>query len=90
LLQPGDDPVRLTERYRRGQTLEAYRRIAVVGGPQEIIDTYGRLLETGVEYIIVSDLPGLVHLDVLEYLASEVLAAFSDQKATQSARSTAN
>jgi F420-dependent oxidoreductase-like protein len=76
LLLPGDDATSVTERYRRGQPLDAYRRGAVVGGPQEVIDTYGRLLDAGVEYIIVSDLPGIVHLDVLEHLASDVLAAF--------------
>jgi hypothetical protein len=48
----------------------------VVGGPQEVIDTYGRLIDAGMDYIIVADLPGLAKIDVLEYLAAEVLPAF--------------
>jgi F420-dependent oxidoreductase-like protein len=76
LLAAGDDPAALTERYRRGQPLAEYRTHAVVGGAQEVIDTYGRLIEAGVDYIIVSDLPGLARLDVLERLAADVLPAF--------------
>jgi hypothetical protein len=48
----------------------------VVGGPQEVIDTYGRLIDAGMNYIIVSDVPGLATTDILEYLAAEVLPAF--------------
>jgi alkanesulfonate monooxygenase SsuD/methylene tetrahydromethanopterin reductase-like flavin-dependent oxidoreductase (luciferase family) len=76
LLRPGDDPELLTRRYRRDDTLEEYRTHAVVGGPQEVIDTYGGLIDAGVNYIIVSDLPGLATTDILEYLAAEVLPAF--------------
>jgi F420-dependent oxidoreductase-like protein len=76
LLRAGDDPDQLTRRYRRDQTLEEYRTHAIVGGPQEVIDSYGRLIDAGMDYIIVSDLPGLAHVDVLEYLAAEVLPAF--------------
>jgi hypothetical protein len=47
-----------------------------VGGPQEIVDTYGRLIDAGVDYIVVSDLPGLARLDVLEALAADVFPAF--------------
>ena len=49
-----------------------------MGGPQEIIDAYGRLIDAGVNYIIVSDLPGLARLEVLEALAADVLPAFRD------------
>ncbi len=77
LLRTGDDPEELTRRYRRDQTLEQYREHAVVGGPQEAIDTYGRLIDAGVDYIIVSDLPGLVQGDVLDALAADVLPAFA-------------
>jgi F420-dependent oxidoreductase-like protein len=75
-VQPGEEAGALTERYRRGQTLAEYREHAVVGGAQEIIDTYGRLIDAGVDYIIVCDVPGLVHLDVLHRFAEEVLPAF--------------
>jgi F420-dependent oxidoreductase-like protein len=78
LLRRGDDPDERTRRYRRDQTLEKYRTHAIVGGPQEVIDTYGRLIDAGVNYIIVSDLPGLAGLDILETLAAEVLPAFRD------------
>jgi F420-dependent oxidoreductase-like protein len=76
LTRPGDDPDALTKTYRRDQTLAEYRTHAVVGGPQEVIDTYGRLIDAGMNYIVVADLPGLAKLDVLEYLAAEVLPAF--------------
>jgi F420-dependent oxidoreductase-like protein len=76
LLGPGDDPDALTRRYRRDQGPDAYRTHAIVGGPQEIIDTYGRLIDAGVNYIIISDVPGLARLDVLEALARDVLPAF--------------
>ena len=76
LVRPGDDPEALTERYRRGQSLAEYRTHAVVGGPQEIADTYGRLIDAGVTYIIVSDVPGLATTDVIEALATDVLPAF--------------
>ena len=36
----------------------------------------GRLIDAGVNYIIVSDVPGLARLAVLEALASDVLPAF--------------
>ena len=77
LVRPGDDPEELTRRYRRDQTLDEYRTHAIVGGPQEIIDTYGRLVDAGVNYIIISDVPGLARLDVLEALAEDVLPAFA-------------
>lgn len=76
LLMPGDDPVAITERYRRGQDLSTYRTHAVVGGPQEVIDTCGRLIDAGMDYLVVADVPGLAQLDVLEYLGAEVLPAF--------------
>jgi F420-dependent oxidoreductase-like protein len=78
LVRPGDDPELLSRRYRRDQTLAEYRSHAIVGGPQEIIDAYGRLIDAGVNYIIVSDLPGLARLEVLEALAADVLPAFRD------------
>jgi F420-dependent oxidoreductase-like protein len=78
LVRPGHDPELLTRRYRRDQTLAEYRSHAIVGGPQEIIDAYGRLIDAGVNYIIVSDLPGLARLEVLEALAADVLPAFRD------------
>ena len=76
LLRPGDSGEELTRTYRRDQTLEQYRSHAIVGGPQEVIDTYGRLIDAGMDYIVISDVPGLAHLDILEYLGSEVLPAF--------------
>jgi alkanesulfonate monooxygenase SsuD/methylene tetrahydromethanopterin reductase-like flavin-dependent oxidoreductase (luciferase family) len=81
LLRPGDDPELLTRTYRRDQTLEQYRSHAVVGGPQQVIDTYGRLIEAGLEYIIISDVPGLATTDVLDALAADVLPAFANLRA---------
>ena len=76
VLRPGADPVALTERYRRGQPLEEYRMHAIVGGKQEIIDAYGRLIDAGMDYIIITDVPGLATTDVIEFLGEEILPAF--------------
>jgi hypothetical protein len=78
LVRPGDDPELMTRRYRRDQSLAEYRTHAIVGGPQEIIDAYGRLVDAGVNYIVVSDVPGLARLEVLEAFAADVLPAFHD------------
>jgi F420-dependent oxidoreductase-like protein len=76
VVRAGDDPGQLTARYRRDQSLDEYRQHAIVGGTQEIIDTYGQLIDAGINYIIVADVPGIATTDVLEYLGSEVLPAF--------------
>src|ERR1035437_6299699 len=76
LLRAGDDPDAVTKRYRRDQSLAEYKTHAIVGGPQEVIDTYGRLIDAGMNYIIVADVPGLATTDILEYLGAEVLPAF--------------
>jgi F420-dependent oxidoreductase-like protein len=83
LLGRGDDADELTRRYRRDQVLDEYRTHAIVGGPQEIVDTYGRLIDAGVNYIIISDVPSLARLDVLEALARDVLPAFRDVSAPE-------
>jgi F420-dependent oxidoreductase-like protein len=75
-IRGGADPVQATARYRRDQTMEEYRKHATVGGTQEIVDTYGRLIDAGIDYIIIADVPGIASTDVLEYLGSEILPAF--------------
>jgi F420-dependent oxidoreductase-like protein len=82
LLRPGDDPEVLTQRYRRDDSLEEYRRHAVVGGAQQVIDTYGRLVDAGVDYLVVADVPDLARGDVLEALAGDVLPAFAGLRET--------
>jgi F420-dependent oxidoreductase-like protein len=76
VLHPGQDPIDLTARYRRGQALEEYRTHAIVGGKQEIIDAYGRLIDAGMDYIIITDVPGLATTDVIAFLGEEILPAF--------------
>jgi F420-dependent oxidoreductase-like protein len=73
---PGQDPIDLTERYRRGESVEEYRTHAIVGGKQEIIDAYARLIDAGMDYIIIADVPGLATTDVVEFLGEEILPAF--------------
>ena len=81
LVREGDDPELLTRTYRRDQTLEHYRSHAVVGGPQAVIDAYGRLVDAGLDYIVISDVPGLATTDVLDALAADVLPAFAGLRA---------
>jgi len=81
LIRAGDDPELLTRTYRRDQTLEEYRSHAIVGGPQAIIDTYGRLVDAGMDYLVISDVPGLATTDVLDSLAADVLPAFASLRA---------
>ena len=45
-------------------------------GKQEIIDAYGRLIDAGMDYIIIADVPGLATPDVIEFLGEEILPAF--------------
>ena len=76
-VRPGEDPAEASARFRRGAPLEDYRRHAVVGGPQEIIDTYGRLIDAGADYIIVADVPGIASdPDLVELIGTQVLPAF--------------
>jgi F420-dependent oxidoreductase-like protein len=81
LVRAGDDPELLTRRYRRDDTLDEYRRHAVVGGRQEIIDTYAALIDVGIDCIVIADVPGLATGDVLEALAADVLPAFDSLRA---------
>ena len=81
LVRTGEDAEVLTRTYRRDETLEQYREHGVVGGPQTVIDAYGRLIDAGVEYIIISDVPGLATTDVLDALAADVLPAFASLRA---------
>lgn len=81
LVRAGESAELITERYRRDQTLAEYRGHAVVGGPQEVIDTYARLIDAGMTYIIISDVPGLATTDVLDALAADVLPAFAGLRA---------
>lgn len=76
LVLPGDDPAELTKRFRRDESLAEYKTHAIVGGPQEIIDTYGRLIDAGIDYIVISDLPRTATTDVLDHIGTEVLPAF--------------
>jgi F420-dependent oxidoreductase-like protein len=76
-LRPGEDPAKACERFRHGESLEEYRRHAVVGGPQEIVDTVGRLVDAGADYIIFADVPGIASIpERAEILGTQVLPAF--------------
>ena len=75
-LRPGEDGEYVTRNVREGQTYEQVLRRAAIGSPQQIIDTYGALLDAGLDYIIVGDVPEIAHLDRLYMIAEEVLPAF--------------
>jgi alkanesulfonate monooxygenase SsuD/methylene tetrahydromethanopterin reductase-like flavin-dependent oxidoreductase (luciferase family) len=75
-LKPGDDPEHVTRNVREGDSLEVYRQRAAMGSAQQIIDTYGGLIEAGVDCIIAADVPGIAHLEPLRVIGEEVLPAF--------------
>jgi F420-dependent oxidoreductase-like protein len=76
-VRPGEDPEKASARFRRAESLAEYRRHAVVGGPQEIIDTYGRLINAGADYIVVADVPGIASdPELVELIGTQVLPAF--------------
>jgi F420-dependent oxidoreductase-like protein len=47
-----------------------------IGTPKEAIDTFARVIDTGIDYIIVY-LTNVVHLDTLQAFAEEVMPAFN-------------
>ncbi len=47
----------------------------ITGSPQQIIDTYGKIIDAGAEYIIAY-LSNIVHLETLQAFAEEVVPAF--------------
>jgi alkanesulfonate monooxygenase SsuD/methylene tetrahydromethanopterin reductase-like flavin-dependent oxidoreductase (luciferase family) len=90
LVLPGMTREQATEKARRDVSVLAGHEVGLdefnegkyrgypqgfVGTPQEAIEAYNRIIEAGVEYIIVY-LNQAVHLDTLHAFAEEVLPAF--------------
>lgn len=78
LLQPGQDPMQATERYRilRKRTFDQYREQTFVGDPKETIDWLNRLADAGTEYAIIYFYNDLSRLDTLRLFGEEALPAF--------------
>jgi alkanesulfonate monooxygenase SsuD/methylene tetrahydromethanopterin reductase-like flavin-dependent oxidoreductase (luciferase family) len=89
LVLPGQTPEQATAKARRDVSrlvghdvsLEEFREgnfrgypQGFIGTPQESIETFNKIIEAGVEYIIIY-LNNLVHLDTLHAFAEEVLPA---------------
>jgi F420-dependent oxidoreductase-like protein len=75
LLTPGQDPERASAEFRRGASLEEFRRYNLVGTPQEAIDVIHSFKDAGVQYLVLY-LFGITHLDVLHLFAEEVMPEF--------------
>ncbi len=83
LARVNQDPAHVTERVRTQigkqtgttMTLDEFSKHNLIGTPQHVIDTIGSLADAGVDYVIVY-LFDVVHLDVLQLFAEEVLPAF--------------
>jgi F420-dependent oxidoreductase-like protein len=62
------------EEFRQGNNIRGYPQ-GFIGTTQEAVDTFGTLIDAGVEYFILY-LPNAVHLDTVQAFAEEVLPAF--------------
>ena len=62
------------EEFRQGNNFRGYPQ-GFIGTPREAIDTFGTLVEAGVEYFVLYQ-NDVVHLDTMRAFAEEVLPAF--------------
>jgi F420-dependent oxidoreductase-like protein len=78
LLEPGQDPMQATERYRtlRKRTFEEYRQQTFVGDPTQTVDWLNQLAEAGMEYAVIYFYNDLTRLDTLQLFAEQVLSKF--------------
>ena len=77
LLAPGEDPEKATAPFRRGASLEDYRKRVVVGTPQEMVDYFASLQEIGLEYFVIYFRNDLTRLDTLQMFAEDVMGRVS-------------
>jgi F420-dependent oxidoreductase-like protein len=78
LLEPGQDALEATERYRtlRKKTWDEYRQQTFVGDPGATVDWLNQMAEAGTEYAILYFYNDLTRLDTLQLFARDVLPAF--------------
>jgi F420-dependent oxidoreductase-like protein len=74
LIPPGEDPDKVTEPRRNGASLEDFRKRNVVGTPQEMVDYFGSLRETGIEYFVIYFRNDLTRFDTIQMFAEEVMS----------------
>jgi alkanesulfonate monooxygenase SsuD/methylene tetrahydromethanopterin reductase-like flavin-dependent oxidoreductase (luciferase family) len=74
LLAPGDDPEKVTAPFRRGLSLEDYRKRVVVATPQQLVDYLGSLQEIGLEYFVIYFRNDLTRFDTIQLFAQEVMS----------------
>jgi F420-dependent oxidoreductase-like protein len=73
LVPPGEDPDKVTEPFRHGASFEDFSKRTIVGTPQQMVDYFGSLRDTGIEYFVIYFRNDLTRLDTLQLFASDVM-----------------
>ncbi len=76
LLQPGDDPVKATEKVRGNASYDEFIRDCFVGTPAHLTDHLGKLSELGINYVITYFPRVAYDSSPLERFAAEVMPHF--------------
>jgi F420-dependent oxidoreductase-like protein len=76
LVGPGQTAEAVTERWRRGKSLEEYRWTAHFGTPSETVEHLQALQQAGVEYFVIYFRNDLTTMDTIRLFAEEVMPAF--------------
>ncbi len=74
LIPPGEDPDKVTAPRRNGASLEDFSKRNVVGTPQQMVDYFGSLRDTGIEYFVIYFRNDLTRFDTIQMFAQDVMS----------------
>jgi F420-dependent oxidoreductase-like protein len=74
LIPTGEDPDKVTAPHRHGASFEDFSKRTVVGTPQQMIDYFGRLRDTGIEYFVIYFRNDLTRFDTIQMFAEDVMS----------------
>mgnify|MGYP001792995415 CR=1 FL=1 len=74
LIPPGEDPDKVTAPHRHGASFEDFSKRNVVGTPQQMVDYFGSLRDTGIEYFVIYFRNDLTRFDTIQMFAEEVMS----------------
>jgi len=85
LIEPGEDPVKATERARRGLPYEEYTKGKIVGPPDVVVERLNALVDVGIEYFIIY-MPGIAYdQQPMRDFAQQVMPRVRERSAAQTA-----
>jgi F420-dependent oxidoreductase-like protein len=76
MIEPGQDPEKASERWRRGRSFEDYSKGTFVGTPEQIREHVEQMIEAGTEYVVIYFRNDLTNFDVITTFADEVMGKF--------------